>query len=376
MKITPGHLARGAFIYIRQSTVDQLANNHESGLRQYGLADRARALGWTDVTVIDDDLGRSGSGVSRPGFERLLAAICEGRVGAVFAIEASRLARNGRDWHTLIEFCGLVGTVIVDEDGTYETAPSKRPVVAGHEGDDERARAVAPARPFDGSSEAEGAARRALLHGSRWLCESGSRKKSKWIPTCACARRLGWSSPVLPRCKASVRYFCRFKAIRSRYRTSTQKAPGARTFLRATRMEVSFGHRPLLAATRPTPCIPRFRIRQPLCASYARPNPSTWPNDVTRKLERWHLTEARVACGANDQVYRLRRHHETGWNCIEFTCPLSTKVVKVDKSNKEFQVSAIRPIGYAIFTHFLRRQSASPADERVTPLGHRGSKAV
>ena len=120
MKITPDHLARGAFIYVRQSTVDQLANNHESRLRQYGLADRARALGWTDVTVINDDLGRSGSGVSRPGFERLLAAICEGRVGAVFAIEASRLARNGRDWHTLIEFCGLVGTVIIDEDGTYE----------------------------------------------------------------------------------------------------------------------------------------------------------------------------------------------------------------------------------------------------------------
>ncbi|NGO56152.1 recombinase family protein [Allomesorhizobium camelthorni] len=120
MKITSDHLARGAFIYIRQSTVDQLANNHESRRRQYGLADRAHALGWTDVTVIDDDLGRSGSGVSRPGFEKLLAAICEGRVGAVFAIEVSRLARNGRDWHTLIEFCGLVGTVIVDEDGIYE----------------------------------------------------------------------------------------------------------------------------------------------------------------------------------------------------------------------------------------------------------------
>ena len=120
MKITPDHMARGAFIYIRQSTVDQLVNNHESRRRQYGLAERARTLGWTDVTVIDDDLGRSGSGISRPGFERLLAAICEGRVGAVFAIEASRLARNGRDWHTLIEFCGLVGTVIVDEDGIYE----------------------------------------------------------------------------------------------------------------------------------------------------------------------------------------------------------------------------------------------------------------
>src|SRR6202047_5370521 len=134
MKITPDHLARGAFIYIRQSTVDQLANNHESRLRQYGLADRARALGWTDVTVIDDDLGRSGSGVSRPGFERLLAAICEGRVGAVFAIEASRLARNGRDWHTLIEFCGLVGTIIIDEDGIYDPRHPNDRLLLGRKG--------------------------------------------------------------------------------------------------------------------------------------------------------------------------------------------------------------------------------------------------
>jgi DNA invertase Pin-like site-specific DNA recombinase len=134
MKITPDHLARGAFIYVRQSTADQLANNHESRRRQYGLADRARALGWTDVTVIDDDLGRSGSGVSRPGFERLLAAICEGRVGAVFAIEASRLARNGRDWHTLIEFCGLVGTMMVDEDGIYDARHPNDRLLLGMKG--------------------------------------------------------------------------------------------------------------------------------------------------------------------------------------------------------------------------------------------------
>jgi DNA invertase Pin-like site-specific DNA recombinase len=119
-KITAEHLGRGAFVYIRQSTADQLSHNTESRRRQYGLADRARQLGWRSVEVIDDDLGRSGGGVKRPGFERLLAAICEGRVGAVLAIEASRLARNGRDWHTLIEFCGLVGTVIVDEDGIYD----------------------------------------------------------------------------------------------------------------------------------------------------------------------------------------------------------------------------------------------------------------
>jgi len=119
-KITAEHLSRSAFVYVRQSTADQLVHNQESARRQYGLADRARQLGWTAVEVIDDDLGRSGGGIDRPGFERLLAAICEGRVGAVLAIEASRLARNGRDWHTLIEFCGLVGTVIVDEDGIYD----------------------------------------------------------------------------------------------------------------------------------------------------------------------------------------------------------------------------------------------------------------
>ena len=82
-KITPDQIARSAFVYIRQSTADQLLHNHESRRRQYALADRARQYGWQDVVVIDDDLGRSGSGVSRPGFERLLAAICEGRVGAV-----------------------------------------------------------------------------------------------------------------------------------------------------------------------------------------------------------------------------------------------------------------------------------------------------
>ena len=119
-KITSEHLARCACVYIRQSTPDQLMHNHESRRRQYGLADRARQPGWTKVEIIDDDLGRSGGGIARPGFERLLAAICEARVGAVLAIEASRLARNGRDWHTLIEFCGLVGTIIVDEDGIYD----------------------------------------------------------------------------------------------------------------------------------------------------------------------------------------------------------------------------------------------------------------
>jgi len=119
-KITPDHLSRSAYLYVRQSTPDQLVNNPESRRRQYALATRARTLGWTDVIVIDDDLGRSGGGTARPGFERLLAAICTGSAGVVLAIEASRLARNGRDWHTLLEFCTLVNTLIIDEDGVYD----------------------------------------------------------------------------------------------------------------------------------------------------------------------------------------------------------------------------------------------------------------
>src|SRR5271166_874589 len=119
-KITPEHLARDAYVYVRQSTADQLLNNPESRRRQYALKTRARALGWEKVVVIDDDLGRSGSGQLRPGFERLLAAICAGSVGAVLAIEASRLARNGRDWHTLLEFCAVVNSLIIDEDGVSD----------------------------------------------------------------------------------------------------------------------------------------------------------------------------------------------------------------------------------------------------------------
>jgi DNA invertase Pin-like site-specific DNA recombinase len=119
-KIIPEQLERTAVVYVRQSTAFQVANNVESSRRQYGLVERARQLGWTDVQVIDDDLGRSGGGIARPGFEKLLAAICQRRVGAVLSVEASRLARNGRDWHTLLEFCGLVGTLIVDEDGIYD----------------------------------------------------------------------------------------------------------------------------------------------------------------------------------------------------------------------------------------------------------------
>src|SRR5471030_1924341 len=120
-KITLDHLKRRAIVYIRQSSPGQVIHNQESQRRQYGLADHARQLGFREVEVIDEDLGRSGSGqVERPGFQHLVAEVCTGHVGAVLCIEASRLARNGRDWHHLIELCGLVRALVIDPDGVYD----------------------------------------------------------------------------------------------------------------------------------------------------------------------------------------------------------------------------------------------------------------
>jgi hypothetical protein len=120
-KISPDHLQRTALVYVRQSTMTQVDEHLESQRRQYALAETARRFGFVHVETIDEDLGRSGSGlVARPGFQRLVAGVCTGSVGAVFCLEASRLARNGRDWHHLIDLCALVGTVLVDDEGIYD----------------------------------------------------------------------------------------------------------------------------------------------------------------------------------------------------------------------------------------------------------------
>ena len=119
-KITTDHLSRAAYVYVRQSTPGQLINNPESRRRQYALVERAKVLGWENVIVVDEDLGHSGDGTARSGFECLLTAVCTGIAGVVFAIECSRFARNGREWHTLLEFCALVNCLIVDEDDVYD----------------------------------------------------------------------------------------------------------------------------------------------------------------------------------------------------------------------------------------------------------------
>jgi len=114
-------LQRRAIVYVRQSTQSQVMTNLESQRQQYDLVETARIYGFTGVDVIDDDLGISASGCAeRPGFERLIAALCTGGVGAVFCLEVSRLARNGRDWHHVLEICGMVEARVIDHDGVYD----------------------------------------------------------------------------------------------------------------------------------------------------------------------------------------------------------------------------------------------------------------
>jgi len=134
-KITAEHLQRGAVVYVRQSSMGQVLEHTESQRRQYALAETARSMGFVNVTTIDDDLGRSGSGlVDRPGFQRLVASVCSGSIGAVFCIEASRLARNGRDWHHLIDLCALVGALVIDSDGVYEPRQTNDRLLLGLKG--------------------------------------------------------------------------------------------------------------------------------------------------------------------------------------------------------------------------------------------------
>ena len=119
-KIRPHHLERKAILYVRQSSAHQVLHNRESSALQYAMRDRLIALGWSEIETVDDDLGRSAAGgVARAGFERMVAEVCLGKVGAVAAREVSRFARNSRDWQQLIEMCRVVDTVLIDQETVY-----------------------------------------------------------------------------------------------------------------------------------------------------------------------------------------------------------------------------------------------------------------
>ena len=123
-KVQASHLERSAYLYVRQSTLRQVFENTESTKRQYGLRQRAVALGWAEdrIIVIDSDLGLSGASSDREGFQRLVAEVGMGHAGIVLGLEVSRLARNSMDWHRLLEICALTCTLICDEDGVYDPA--------------------------------------------------------------------------------------------------------------------------------------------------------------------------------------------------------------------------------------------------------------
>ena len=124
-KVGPQHLRRKAMLHVRQSSPHQVMHNRESGALQYAMTGRLKAFGFSRIEVVDEDLGRSAAGVvARVGFERMVADVCLGKVGAVAAREVSRFARNSRDWQQLVEMCRVVDTLLIDQDTVY--APRQR----------------------------------------------------------------------------------------------------------------------------------------------------------------------------------------------------------------------------------------------------------
>jgi len=131
-KIKPHHVERKAILYVRQSSAYQLQNNLESQKLQYAMRDRLWSLGWRDIEVIDEDLGRSASGtVTRAGFEPMVAEVCLGHVGAVAAREVSRFARNSREWQKLVEACRVVDTLLMDQEMVYTPRQSNDRLLLG-----------------------------------------------------------------------------------------------------------------------------------------------------------------------------------------------------------------------------------------------------
>jgi DNA invertase Pin-like site-specific DNA recombinase len=134
-KIKSHHLDRKAILYVRQSSTYQVTNNIESQKLQYAMQERLRHLGWLEIDIVDDDLGRSAAGtVTRAGFERMVAEVCLGQVGAVAAREVSRFARNSREWQRLVEVCRVVDTLLIDQETVYTPRQSNDRLLLGLKG--------------------------------------------------------------------------------------------------------------------------------------------------------------------------------------------------------------------------------------------------
>ena len=134
-KIKPHHLERKAILYIRQSSAYQVSHNLESQKLQYAMQERLQLLGWREIEVVDEDLGRSAAGtVTRAGFERMVAQVCLGKVGAVAAREVSRFARNSREWQQLVEVCRIVDTLLIDQEAVYSPRQSNDRLLLGLKG--------------------------------------------------------------------------------------------------------------------------------------------------------------------------------------------------------------------------------------------------
>ena len=173
-KIKPTHLQRAAFVYVRQSTPAQLERNRESTDRQYKLVERAMALGWhrQQITVIDEDLGISGSGtVHRSGFARMTAELALGKIGIVLSLEVSRMARNNADWYRLLDLCSITDTLIADGDGLYHPALFNDRLLLGLKGTMSEAELHVLRTRLDGgirNKAARGELRRGLPVGLVW----------------------------------------------------------------------------------------------------------------------------------------------------------------------------------------------------------------
>jgi DNA invertase Pin-like site-specific DNA recombinase len=212
-KIRQHHLDRRAILYVRQSSSHQVLHNRESRALQYAMRERLTALGWSEIEIIDDDLGRSAAGsVTRAGFERMVAEVCLGKVGAVAAREVSRFARNSRDWQQLIEMCRVVDTVLVDQETIYLPRHGDDRLLLGLKGtlneyelDLLRQRSLAAryekAAEASWSSPRRSASSRPATDWRR-IQIGGSRRPSAWSLTGGGTRQRPSGAAVVPRARA------------------------------------------------------------------------------------------------------------------------------------------------------------------------------